>query len=103
MVKKGENSESYSAPTFIKHNYDIGHECTQHSQFKGDSRIGQHILFNAFLNATMNVLGQTDEFIFVLDNVNFHTQSQSQIIEIFQYTTFHPTRQRSIRAKKPVL
>ncbi|KII67649.1 hypothetical protein RF11_04522 [Thelohanellus kitauei] len=54
-------------------------------------------VFNAFLTATMNVLGQAEEFIFVLDNVNFHKQSQSQIIPIFQCTTFHPTRQFSIQ------
>ncbi|KII67261.1 hypothetical protein RF11_04179 [Thelohanellus kitauei] len=29
-------------------------------------------VFNDLLTATMNVLGQAEEFIFVLDNVNFH-------------------------------
>ncbi|KII61617.1 hypothetical protein RF11_06891 [Thelohanellus kitauei] len=30
-------------------------------------------VFNTFLTATTNVLGQAEEFIFLLDNINFHT------------------------------
>ncbi|KII68615.1 hypothetical protein RF11_11572 [Thelohanellus kitauei] len=45
-----------------------GHNIVNSEAFRGSVNTK---VFNAFLTATMSVLGQTEEFIFVLDNVNF--------------------------------
>ncbi|KII70253.1 hypothetical protein RF11_07989 [Thelohanellus kitauei] len=60
VVKKEENSKYCRAPTFNNLNDDTFHE--------GAQRSVNTEVFNTFFSATINVLNEAEEFIFVLDN-----------------------------------
>ncbi|KII63979.1 hypothetical protein RF11_03448 [Thelohanellus kitauei] len=59
-----------------------GHKIANSEAIRGSVNME---VFNAYLFATMNVLGQAEQFIFVLDNVNFHHIVSPREFKFFKY------------------